>query len=143
MGNEVLQDSPRAVNNVHISPVDPGMLRLQGGGQKIVPRLAHRLSTGALGLKGMSLLHVLTQVEVKVLLDDDGAVEGNFAGLSLEAVQLRGKDGQCIIGRVGDQECDIDQTMWVRKLGKELEISRKIRRGILEGGEDQDPFFVG
>lgn len=143
VGNEVLENLLGAVDNVRISPVDPGVLRLKGSRKEVVARAPHGLAARALGSKRVALLNILAQLEVKVLLDNQGAAEGDLVGALLDAVKLGSKDSKRVIGRVADEEGEIDQVVGVGKLGDQLKVLGEIPGGILEGGEDQDALLVG
>lgn len=143
VGNEVLEDLLGAVNDIHVSPVDPGVLRLQGSREEVVAGATHGLAARTLGSERVTLLNILAQLEVEVLLDDHGAVEGNLVGTLLDAVKLGSEDSKSVIGRVADEEGEIDQVVGVGKLGNKLKVLGEIPGGILERGEDQDALLVG
>lgn len=143
VGNEILEDLLGAVNNIHISPVNPGVLGLQGSRKKVVARATHGLATRTLGSERVALLNILAQLEVEILLDNHGAVEGDLVGALLDAIQLGSEDSKSVIGRVADEEGKIDEVVGVGKLGDQLEVLGEIPGGILERGEDQDALLVG
>lgn len=143
VGDKVLENFLGAVDNVHISPVDPGVLRLEGSREEVVARATHSLATGTLGSERVALRNILAQLEVEVLLDNHGAAEGYLIGALLDAVKLGSKDSKSVIGRVADEEGKIDQVVGVGKLGDQLKVLGEIPRGILEGGKDQDALLVG
>ena len=140
MGDEVFDDLGRAVHNVHIPPVHPGVVGLQGGREKVVTRSAHGLSAWSLGLESVTVLDVLAQLEAKILLDNQSAAE--FVGTLLEAIQFRGENGEGLIGGITNEEAKINEVVRVRELGDQLKVLGEIPVGILERGEDENAFLV-
>ena len=102
MLHEVLQDSLGALNDVDISPVHPRVLGFEGSGKQVISSAPHSFPTRTLSLKRMPLLNVLAQHEVKILLDDGGAIEGNMVIAALDAVKLIRENSDGIISRVRD-----------------------------------------
>lgn len=100
MGDEVLQNLFRAVNDIDIAPIHPRMFWFQRSSEEVVSCPAKSLAPRALGLEGVPVLHVLAQVEMKVLLDDLCASERYLVGTLLDAIQLSSQDGECIVLRV-------------------------------------------
>lgn len=142
MGNKVLENILGAVDNIHIAPIDPRMLRLESSGKKIVPGLAHSLATRALGLKRVPILYTLAKSKVEILLDDHGRVERNLVRSLLNSVEFRGQDSQGVVFRIGDKERQVDQVVRVGELSKELKILGQIGGGILQRAHDKNSFLV-
>lgn len=140
VGDEVLNDLGRTVDNVDISPVDPRVVGLQGGREEIVARPAHGLSARPLGLEAVTVLDILAQLEAKVLFDNHSAAE--LIGPLLETVELRGESGKGLVGRVAHEEAEVNEVVRVRELGDQLKVLGEVRAGILERGEDKDAFLV-
>lgn len=97
MRNEVFENSRSGLDNINIPPEDPGMLRLHSSRQEIVPRPAHGLPTRALRLETVALLNILAEVEVEILLDNHGAVEGSAISPLLYPVKLLRQNCQGLI----------------------------------------------
>lgn len=142
MGNKVLDDLLGTVDDIHVSPVHPRVVVLEGRGQEVVPCLAHGLAARRLGREAMAVLDVLAQREPEILLDDHGAPKGNAVWALLDAVELGGEDGEGVVGSVAHEEPEVDEVVGVRELGEKLKILGEVTRGVLERGEDEDSFFV-
>ncbi len=142
MRNEILQNALGAIHNIHISPIDPRMLRLERRIKQVIPRPADRLPSRALRREAMSVLHLLTGDLPKVLLHDEGAVERDMICPHLDAVQLARQDGERIVGGVADEEGEVDQFVGVGELGQEVEVFVDVRSRVSQRGEDEDPFPV-
>lgn len=143
MCDKVLNDGALALNDVDVAPVDPRVFRLQGGGKEIVAGAAHILAARALGLKTMTILDVLAQLEVEVLLDNHGAAEGSLVRALLNSLELGREDCEGVIIRVANEEREVDQVVGVRKLGDQLKVLGQVRGGLLQGRHNQDALLVG
>lgn len=42
---------------------------------------------------------------------------------------------------VGDEECDVDEVVWICELGEEVEVVWDVGSGVFERGEDEDVLF--
>ena len=142
VGNEVFKDFGRAVHDVHIAPVNPRMLWLQGSGEKVVAGLAHGLPPRTLCVEGVPLLDTLAQVEVKVLFNDHGAAERDVVGPLLDSVEFGRKHGEGIILGVGDEEGEVDQVVRIRELGEQLKVLGEVGGSVLEGRDDEDFLLI-
>lgn len=142
MGNEILNDFLGAVLNVHIAPVNPGVLGPEGSRQEVVSCLAHGLASRSLGFETVSVLDGLAQLEVEVLLHHQGAAEGDLIGARLDALQFHGQDCESTVGGVANKECKIDQVVRVGQLRNKFEVLGQIGRSILEGGDDKNALLV-
>jgi len=142
---EVFDDALGVLDDINISPVDPRVLRLQRGAEQEVPGLAHSLPPGALEFERVPHSNILTLEHTVVLLHDSDTVERTAqlrVGLVLDTVQLGSEDSQGIIGRVGDQEREIDEFVGIRQLRNELKVLGQVVRGVSEGSEHQYPLLV-
>lgn len=142
VGHKVLNDLLGAVHDIDVAPVDPGMVGLQGSGEQVVASSAHGLPARTLSLEPVTILDILTELEAKILLDDRGAPERNGVGPLLYPVELHGQNSDGVVGRVSDQECDVNEMVRIRQLGEQLEVLGQVRGGVLEGGQDEYPFVV-
>lgn len=143
MGHKVLQDALGAVGDVHVTPVDPGVIRLESRVEQEVTGTTNSLATGTLGRKGVSLFHTHLSIGTKVLSDDRGAAEADFfIGVVLDAIELGSQVGQGVILAVSDEEGQIDQVVGVGQRVQELEILGEVRGGIAERGQDEDALAV-
>lgn len=144
VGDKVLDDLAGAVFDVDVPPVDPGMLGLEGGREKVVSGAAHGLSARALGGETVAVLDGLRDMDAEILLDNHDAAEGQVVGLCrLDALKLLGQDGQGVVGRVANQEGQVDQVVGVGELGDEIKVVVDVRGGVAERSEQQDALLVG
>lgn len=139
---EILNDVPRAVNDVDIAPVDPCVVGLESSGEQVVAGPAHGLPARTLRLEAVAIRDILAEMESKVLLDDRCAPEGNGVRALLDPLELHRQHSHCIIGRVADEEGDVNQVVRVAQLGKQLEVLGQVRRCILQRGQDEYPLLV-
>ena len=143
--HEVLDDALGALDNIHISPVNPRVLRLQRGAEEEVPGLAHCLPPGTLEFKRVPHGNILAFGQPIVLLHNGDTVERAAElriGLGLDTVQFRGEDGKGIIAGVGYQKCEVDEFVGIRQLRNELKVFGKVVCGVTERSEYQYPFLV-
>jgi len=137
MRDKVLNDLIGAIDNIHVAPVHPRVIRLESRSKQIVTSAAHGFAAWTLSLKRVARLDALVQFEAKVLLDNHGAAEGDMIRTALDALELGGQHSQSIIGAVADQESQVDQVVRVGQLGDQLEVLVEVGSGILERGKDQ------
>lgn len=143
MRHEVLQDLLRAVHNIHIPPVDPRMLRFQRSIKQVIPRPSDGFPPGSLRSEPVSGLDIHRQIRLaKVLLHDRRTMEGNFVCPRLYPIQLAREHSKCFVGRVTDEECQVDQIVRVCEVGEEIEVLAKIEGCISERGEDEDALLI-
>ena len=142
MSDEILEDLPRAIDNVDIPPVNPGMLRPHGRGQEVVPRLAHSFPARPLRLEAVAVLDALAQLKAKILLDNGCTAEGDFIRPLLDTVELGGEDGEGVVGGVADEEGQVDQVMRVGQLGDQFKILGQKVLGVFQRSQDEDALFV-
>lgn len=142
MSDEVLDNLRRAVLDVDVTPVDPAVLRLHGGAEKVISSLAHSLSARTLGSETMSILNTLAQMNTKIFLNDGSAAEGNRVGTSLNALELFCKDGQSVVGAVTDKESEIDQLVRVGQLRDQVEVVVDIGSGVAQRSEKEYALLV-
>lgn len=144
MCHEIFQNPLRAVDNIDIAPVDPGVIGLKSRVQQVVPGTTDRLTARTLSRERVPFLDAHLNVSTEVLLDDSGTAEADFlVGVVLNAIQLRRKIGQGVILAVAHKESQIDQLMRVRQLVQEVEVFLKVGSGIAERGENEDTFAIG
>lgn len=143
VGDEILNDLVGAVLDVHIAPVDPRVLGLQGSGEKIVSCAAHGLSARALGSEAVSVLYALREVDAKVLFDNHGAAEGKVLGLGgLYALQLFGQDGEGVVCGVANQEGEIDQVVGVTEARDQVKVVVDVVCGVAQGSKQEHALVV-
>lgn len=142
MRDEILNNPLGRILNIHIPPVNPTMLRAHGRTQQIVPRAAHRLPPRPLRRKPMPVLHILSQRDAEIFLDDLRAAEGDAVRPRLHPLQLHGQDGEGVVRAVADEEGEVDEVVGVGELGEEVEVLFDVGRGVAERGEDEDALFV-
>lgn len=70
MAHEVLQNGERRRFHVHISPVNPRMVRPQGRTEKPVARLGHKLPPARLSGKTVTTLDILVDLLTKVFFNN-------------------------------------------------------------------------
>lgn len=144
--DQVLDDRFWILDDVGVAPVDPLVLGAEGGGQEVVAGLAHGAATGALELKRVARLNVLALLDAKVLSDDGDTVEGAVelgVGLVLQAVELEGELAVGVVGRVGDQEGEVDEAVRVGELGDQLKMLAEVWGGVAQRRQDQHAALVG
>ena len=139
--DEVFDDVRRVLDNIHVSPVDPAMVRLHSCREQVVPCLAHGLSARALGSKAMSLLDSLAGGHAEALLDDHGGPEGSL-WVVLHAFQLHCERGHGVIRCVADEEGQVNELVRVGELGEQVEVLGEIVRGIAQRGQDENLLLV-
>lgn len=122
MCDKVFNDLLRTVHDINVSPVNPGMLGLQGSRKQIVSGLAHRLSSRSLCGEAVSGLDIHVHGLAEIFLHNQNTVEGNLVCPLLYSVKFRRENGQGIIRGVADQETKVDEIMGVGKLGEKIEV---------------------
>lgn len=142
MGHEVLKDGLWAVDNIHISPVNPRMIRLQGGVEQIVTCPANSLTARTLSGKGVSILNVHVHIGPEVLLDNARTAERNLVALFLDPIQLRDEEAFGVILGVADEEGQVDKVMRIGQLVEELEVLLQIWASISQRRQDEHSFSV-
>ena len=142
MGHEVLKDSLGAVDNIHISPVNPGVVRLQGGVQQIVACPANSLTARTLGGERVPILNVHVYIGPEVLLNNARTAERNLITLFLDPVQLRDEDAFGVIHGIADEESQVNEVMRVGQLIEQLEVLLQIWGSISERRQDEHSFGV-
>lgn len=90
----------------------------------------------------MPIGDVLAQREPEILLHHQRAAEGHVVGPLLDAVQLGGQHGERVVGRVADQEAQVDQVVRVGQFREQLEVLGEVGGSVLERGEDEDALLV-
>lgn len=143
VGNKVLQNALGAIENVHVAPVDPGVIGLEGRVEQVVASTSDGLAPGTLSCKGVSLLHGHLGLGTKVLLDNRRAAEADFfIDVVLDAIQLGSEIGQSVILGITDEEGQVDQLVGVGQLVQEVEILLEVVRGVAQRGQDEDALTV-
>lgn len=142
VSHEVFEDLLGRIHDVNVSPVDPGVLWLQGRVQQIVSRTSNSLAARSLGFEAVAIFDLLADHGSEVLLDDLGAAEGDLVLAGLDTIQLGSKHSHGVVRRVANQEGKIDQIMRVVQFREEIKVFGDIRCGILERCQDQDTFVV-
>jgi hypothetical protein len=70
----------------------------------------------------VSLFDVLAKLDTKILLHDHGRAKGDI-WVRLYAFELHGQDSQGVIGRVADNEGQVDKPVRISELYQEVEVS--------------------
>ncbi len=142
MGNEILNDLFRAVYNVDITPVDPGMLGFQSCGEQIISCLSHLLPAWALGGETVSRLNIHVEVAAKIFFDDRDTVEGDLICSLLDPVEFGGEDGERVVDGVAYQEGEVDQVVGVCHFGEEVKVFDKVGRRVAKRSEHKHSFLI-
>jgi len=144
VSDEVLDDLLRAVDDIDVSPVHPGVVGLQSRVEKVVAGSTNGLATGTLGGKGVPVLDVHVDDCSKVLLDNRRAAECDLLlRLLLDALQLRREHGKGVIGAVANQEGQIDKLVRVGQFGDEVEVLGEVGGRVSQRSQDEHLLAVG
>src|ERR1700730_4402822 len=111
--HEILKNLARAIDNVDVPPVNPGMLWFEGRIEQVVSCSSNGFSSWTLSGKAMPLFHVHLQDVAEVLLHNQRAMEWYLVRPLLDPIQLRRQNGQSVIRRIPDEESKIDEVMGV------------------------------
>lgn len=140
MLHEIFEHAGGSFLNIHITPMDPAVIRLESRVEQEVASSSDGSAAGTLGLKGVPIGDFVAELDSEILLDDGDAAERAAklrVGLVLDAVELLGEDGEGVVGAVGDKEGDINQLVRVGKLHKELKVLVKVPGGIAKWRQDE------
>ena len=121
------------------------MIRLERRCQQIISCFAHGLASGPLEFEGMPTLDIVALLDTEILLRDRDAVEGSSElgiRLVLKPVQFDSQRGERVVGRIRNQETEINQIVRVGKLRHQLEILWQVIRRVTKRGEQEDPLSV-
>jgi hypothetical protein len=147
MRNKVLDDLARAVLDIHITPVNPAVFRLQRRAEQKVPCLAHDPPSWTLRRKPMTVLNILRNqlgvwIVLEVLLDDHDAVEGHLVTSALDALEFHRKHTESVVFAIADQESEIDQVVRVAELADQFEVLVQMLSGVSERRQDEHSLLV-
>ena len=144
VSDQIFKNLVRAVLDVHVAPVNPAVLGLQGSAQQEVPGLAHSLSARTLCLETVSFLdaHSNRLLVREILLDNHNAAEWHFVVSALDTLEFHRQDSQSIVIAVSDKETEVDQVVRVGQLADEFEVLVEVVAGVAEGSEDEDTLLV-
>lgn len=85
----------------------------------------------------MSRFNILGPCDPEILLNDTCATEWHLrVGAFLYSLKFRSQVGYGIIGRVANEEGEIDEVMGVGQLGDEVEVISEVVGGVPEGSEN-------
>ena len=143
MSSEILDNLIGAIHDIHISPVDPWVIGLQSRVEEIVACTGDRRATWSLCGERMAFLDTHLDIRSEVLLHDSRTPESNLLlHLALDAVQLRGKNGKCVVLAVTNEEGQIDKFMRVRQLVKQVEVFLDVGGRISQRGKNEHALAV-
>lgn len=143
MSDEIFNDAVRAVENVNISPVDPGVVRLESRIEQVVAGATDSLAARTLSSKGVPVLDVHFDISSKVLLHDCRATESNLLiHLVLDPGQLSGKNSHGVVTAITNEESQVNEVVRIRQLVEEIEVVDQMLGCISQRGEDEHPLRI-
>jgi hypothetical protein len=121
MGDEILDNSLGAIDNINVPPVHPAVVGLQGSRKQIVPGPSHSLPSRALVFKLVSLFDVLAKLDAKVLLHDHSGAKSDI-WIRLYTFKLHGQGSQGVIGRIANEEGKVNQLVRIGELYQQIKV---------------------
>lgn len=143
MGNEIFDNGFRAVNDINIPPVNPRVIMLQSGVEKVVACFGNGLATFTLYGIGVFVIDGHINGGPKVLLHNQRTPKGDLLfHLFLDTFQLGGKHSKSIILAVADKEGQVDQLVRIRQLVEKVKVPRKVISGISQRRQNKHSFAI-
>lgn len=119
MPHQILNNRKRRRLDIRISPIDPAMSGTQRRAKQPIPRLGHQFPPTRLGLETMPALHILLDLLAEIFLDNGDLAKVHLrVRIVLHLLQHAHEHAQSLVTRVGYQERQVNQVVWVGEVSQ-------------------------